>query len=377
MEPTTPQTPPEQPWQQQPQPHPQYNPPTAHEPAPLWPAPGPQLPPQPQQYQQPLQSQQPAAHKPGTPNNAIDIVWQWVTYGLWEWALVALSVFLSSTLTYFFVHSASSGYEFGMYSLAAVICLLPLAIFADRMYSKREPHEKHGFAAVVLVLNAIVVFLAVVGGLITAVVSVMSWIINGQFSADTKITVISSLVVALLGGLLFARIMKFARLERILRIFPLIITAVVIVTTIFAIAGPFRSLIGTRNDRLIEANIGTVSTAIDDFTTQNNRLPASLDDLTFNQPYQDGAKNLVKKKLVTYKHDSNTGSSYYGLTYQLCATFKKAKGNPASSSKDVFSASYQHGRGEQCYDLTAYGNYKDTTTPQYPDTTQYPDSFTQ
>lgn len=287
-----------------------------------------------------------------------EIVWQWICYALWGWTLFALSVFLSATLTYFLVKE-SAMHEVSAYSFAAVLVLFPMAFFVDRIYREREPAEKRGFAAVVLVLNALFVFLAFVAGVLATVVSLFWLVIHADVSPTMGTSILSSVVVTLLGGMLFARIVGFARIARYVKLFPLIVAGVVAVTSVLALAGPVRSMVATRSDRLIEDNLITVDTAIQDYATDNAKLPESLSDLSLKEPHQEGAKKLVDRKLVTYTPDTDSASSY-NMNYELCVTFSKAKGNGSTANNDTYGVASNHGKGKQCYSLSAYGDVNDT-----------------
>lgn len=295
------------------------------------------------------------------PSGATEIVWQWLTYGLWQGVLLILSFFLSSVFAYYFVHGNTSlGQEFSVYSLAAIICVTPLAFLVDRAYSKQEPAEKYGFASVVLVLNAVFVAVVLVGSLVALVVSVFWMILNAEMSSATTVSILTSLVVTALGLLLFTRIVGAPhRLKRILKLFPLIVVGVVALTSILSIAGPVRSFVSTRADRLIEDNITTLNSAIQTYATDHSRLPKSLDELSLTESSQSGAKKLVSRKVVTYKPD-DTSTDSYSLTYKLCVTFKKSKGTQEGGSfNSLYAVTYSHGSGEQCYDQSAYGSSLD------------------
>lgn len=291
---------------------------------------------------------------------ATDIVWQWISYALWGWTLVALSVFLSATLSYFLIKQ-SMAHEVSAYSFAAVLILLPMAFFVDRAYRRRELPEKHGFAAVVLVLHAVLVFLAMVGGVLTAAVSLFWLLINGDASPTAATSIISSLVVTVLGALLFVRIVRFPRIERLVAFFPLAVIAVAVITAGFAAAGPVRSLVSTRNDRLIEDNLHVIDTAIQNYASDKNKLPQSLKDLSLKDSYQEGAKKLVSRNMVAYTPSADSNAYY--MSYELCVTFSRAKGSGNTSHNDIYSAGMDHGKGKQCYDLNAYGT---GSTPDYP-----------
>jgi hypothetical protein len=312
--------------------------------------------------------------------HGIQIVWQLLTYSLWSWALTALIVLLVATLSYYMLHNEAD-YEFSIYAFAAVICLLPLAFFADKIYSRQEPEQKHGFAAVVMVLSAVFVFLTSLGGLITSVVTVFTLFVNPGDTETKQVIIASSLIVTTLGGMLFARILHSPKLRRLNRLFPLIAVGVTAIATVMAIAGPFRSEIAARNDKLLESNMQVVNDAVQDYARDNKRLPANLGDIKLDKSNQKDAKQLVAKNLVEYKvinasnpglgedldytytELSTTASRRQTGTYELCATFKKAKGEEYSerdSGYDDYGSSYisayYHPAGHHCYKLKAYFN---------------------
>lgn len=298
------------------------------------------------------------------PPKHTNVVLQWVSYALWELTIITLSVLLSSTLTYYLV-DISSGYTFVIYFLAALICLLPLAFFADRWYAKDEAEQKRGFSGVVMVLNAIIVFLATIAGLITAVVSTLSVFVNTQTSAATHITIISSLVVTMLGGLLFLRILNPPKFRTVCRAFRFIVVVIAGLTLIGVIAGPFRMQISTRNDRFIEANLPSIGSALYDYASQHRALPSSLNDLELGGAYNDDTRALIKKELVSYKPSTKItteNSTYQASTkyhYEICVTWQRAKGNQENlPQSDIYQVTERHASGAQCYDLQAevYGS---------------------
>lgn len=295
-----------------------------------------------------------------TPQKNTNVVLQWISYGLWEWTLVALSVLLSATLTYYLVDTRSA-YTFVVYFLAALLCLLPLAFFSDRWYAKSEPEQKHGFAGVVMVLNAVIVFLATIGGLITAVVSTLSVFVNTQTSAATHITIISSLVVTVLGLLLFVRILNPPKLQAFCRFFPMVVVAIAALTLIGVFAGPFKMQLNTRNDRFIEANVPAIELSVTNYVNDHRSLPSTLDELDLNSSYNADAKELVEKKLLRYTPNSKpqkkevdlqtTTTIYY---YELCMTWQRAKGDQDNlPKKDIYQITERHAAGDQCYELEA------------------------
>ena len=305
-------------------------------------------------------------------SSAVLVVKQWLTYGLWSWTLLSLSILLSSTLTYFIIKDQYD-YTFTLYVLAALVCLVPISYIVDRLYSKAEPEHKHGFAAVIMVIHAVLAFLISLGALITAVVTALTLITDASPTNSKYVVIASSLLIAILGMLFFARIMQPARLRPLSRGFPLIIVAVTIVVLVAAIAGPVKSEAANKQDRLVENNLDSVALAVDNYAQTNKHLPDSLSDVSFDNSYQQDARLLVTRNLVAYHTLSNTSNDVpdstvtstahpgvrlqIPLSYQLCVTYKHAKGS-GSTRNQISNSSYidtsSHPAGYQCYTLTTY-----------------------
>lgn len=351
---------PEQPYQPQPAATPPSPPPAPTAPPTEYPA-------------APAAAEPPKAH-------GVQIVWQLLTYALWSWALTALVVLLTATLSYYLLNS-DGDYEFSIYAFAAVICLLPMAFFADKIYARQEPEHKHGFAAVVMVLSAVLVFLASLGGLITAVVTIFTLFVNPGDTGTKQVVILSALIVTALGGMLFVRILNVPRLRRFVRLFPLIALAVTGLATVMAVAGPFRSEIAARNDKLLESHLPKVNQAIQDYARKNSRLPANLQDIDLSGAREKDAKYLVDKNLVEYKVVAATAPDTYETpnnrttttrnlsyrpgrqtgNYELCATFNKAKNDKYADSVNgrddygsTYISAYYHPAGRHCFKLRAY-----------------------
>ena len=302
-------------------------------------------------------------------STAVDIVWQWVSYGLWEWALISLSILLTVTFSYYLNTTDNSNYSWVVYVLATMLCLLPMAFIANKIFSKREIPQKHGFSAVVMVLNAVVVFLATIGGLIGLVISVLQIFVSSTPSPNTKIYIISSLIVVVLSAMLFIRIINPAKLSKFIRLFPYIVIAVAGIALILTIAGPFRSEISNRQDRLIEDNLPSLNNSIQDYVSTKGSLPESLSSLDLSN--QSGPKALVSQNLVSYQNLGPTNVNKYSYSttyaqptqssysYKLCATYKKAKksstyqGAVVDSVNSTYIDTSNHGAGQQCYTQTA------------------------
>ncbi|CAN5357100.1 hypothetical protein BH09PAT4_BH09PAT4_04400 [soil metagenome] len=308
-------------------------------------------------------------------SSTVELVWQWLTYGLWSWTLASLGILLTSTLAYFISSDTrNSDSSWLVYIIATTLCLLPISFVIDHVYSKHEPEHKRGFAAIILVIHAVLAFLVSVGSLITAVVTLLSLATDTSGDTAVKTTVIiSALLIALLGALFFVRIVRPPKLEIISRKFRLIVTAFAAVVIIAALVGPYVATIQAKSDRQLEAGLPGLNSAVQDYARDNKKLPGSLNDLTFSS-YQDEAESLVKNNLVSYTAKGSTASysTYSGRTlkYELCATYKKSKGSGSttrySSSSDYGSSyisTYSHPEGHTCYQQSVYISRSSTITP--------------
>lgn len=303
----------------------------------------------------------------GKPSNAVQIVWQWLTYSLWGWTLIVLGILLSATLAYFLAGRRDADYGFLAYTLAPLFVLLPLSVVADRIYRHQEPAQKHGFAAVIMVLHAVSVFLVSLGGLISSVIALFNIILEPGDRADKWVWLITSLVISGLGGLLFGRIIKPARLDKYTKLFPKVVIGISLITVVMAIAGPVRTDFAARADKLIEDNLSTVNSSIQDYARAKKQLPASLNDLTLRSK---DAQSLVGRNLVSYRVTSpmtqttTRSNSLYSYTststtgkYELCVTYKRAR-NPNDNTSyypesSTYISNYSHNAGRQCYNQTA------------------------
>ncbi|HET7630229.1 MAG TPA: hypothetical protein VFK03_02545 [Candidatus Saccharimonadales bacterium] len=125
-----------------------------------------------------------------------------------------------------------------------------------------------------------------------------------------------------------------------------------------------------RDDKLIESQLNTLSSAISSYSRSKYKLPGDLKDLNLN----GDAKQLVDKNLVAYKAESSstytvptntqprTGASItqarQTFRYQLCVTYKHESRNYGSYSfsynydeYETYPQTYDHPAGEVCYKL--------------------------
>lgn len=292
------------------------------------------------------------------------MVLQWLTYAFWGWTVLGLSV-LTATIVASFVSGAETG-GFTPYGTAVVLVLLPIAFICDSFYIKKEPENKHGAEAAIMVIHAVIFAIFGVGALIAAVISVITMFVNSGDNSTSITALISSLIISVFYVLTLARTLNPKKFRFVGKSYRFVMILSVGVIAILGLVGPFARERATRDDRLISSNLQTINRSIADYAQDNEKLPESLSDLSL-----DGdAKTVVSRDLIEYKPESkesdydldNYGSRYrtnYGSTYkyQLCVTYKaEKKGYDSrigldSDEYETYINAYSYPKGDVCYKL--------------------------
>lgn len=312
----------------------------------------------------------PVSVKHTTSPAALEVIWQWLSYASWMWVIGLLGFLTAAVLQHFLVgNNETYGMSEGIiYLVVATAIVTPIAFFVDRTYSRIEPTEKHGFAAVVLALHSVVAFLAFVGVSIAALVALVSMLT--EVSKDTKeswVFIISMVVVAKLIALLFICMTKSTRLDWTAKYFRIGVAALAAILVLIAVVGPVRSSINHRTDRFIERSLPALSGQVSMYVQQNKKLPAKLQDITFNE-YEKDAKLLANKGIVELKDGGMTEETVGGIEpaiypapmtrnkvqrYELCVDYRYPKGDakvPGNNSKDsTYIDTSSHPNGKVCY----------------------------
>ncbi|MEO8691360.1 MAG: hypothetical protein ABI397_01085 [Candidatus Saccharimonas sp.] len=313
------------------------------------------------------------------PTTSSSITLQWLTYALWGWFVVAMIWLVGTVLSYFFDKSDSIVSDLTAtvtYPLTAVVVLLIGAGVVDFLYTKRENMNKTGVEAAVKAGHLVLYILCAVGLLLSLIFFFVQTAIDGESPVNTA-TFVSTIVIGLvLYAVLIARVVFIRKFKRL----PLLATGffavVTVVFLIAGIAGPIANSISTKQDRTIEAALPSLSNMISDYTDKNQKLPASLSDLTVDGTTDKNVKTALDKNLIEYKANSKAADTLYGSMatyyYQLCVDYKDAgKSIPITASPadqkstgqaaDVYSpypSTYGHGSGHQCYnvEVDSYGS---------------------
>lgn len=291
-------------------------------------------------------------------SSALEIVLQWVTYFFWLVTITLTSTIIGATLAYFITDT--SDIDWVAYTVAPLIILLILSFFADKYYRRIEPTKKIGFSAVVMVINAVFVCLLSIGALIVSLISLTTIITDPGGVEARVVTFLTSLIVAIMTALLFARIANTAKLHVLANKYWLIMLVIVLATLFFAITGPFINKIQRRADSLIENNYSKIINEVSSYTRENKKLPDSLKDLELS----DGAREAVDSGKISYKKvqepvDMTTDDIYYRLgdtskkaEFELCVDWDYERKGFDSSLYNGKRSYYggAHKSGEECYE---------------------------
>lgn len=292
---------------------------------------------------------------PATPATPSTLILQWLTYSFWGLTILALSV-LTFIVIYNLINHSESG-SASLYTLAAIIVLLPISLVCDFLYQKREPHKKTGASAAILAIHAVIFALFGIGVLITGLFAIVQLIVDANSAAETDSAIarlVSSLIVTVLYGLVFVRTLNpFKKIRFFPKIHAIVMGVVILTFAVLAFIGPFALQLATKQDRLIDSNISYIANAIERQAERSNALPDSLQDIGSTS---EGGQQLIDEELVTYKPeqpDPRTGN----LRYQLCTTYA-AKDSNRYNSYNESRNDYQtyldttgHKKGDVCYKL--------------------------
>lgn len=314
------------------------------------------------------------------------LILQWLTYAFWGWTLLALWMLTQLTLSYF-ISGRSESDEFGdsgiiAYSLAALIVLFIISIICDIFYRKFEPEVKKGASMVIMLLHTVLFALCGVGFVIGAVFVGISMVISTGDGSGKLPMLITAIIMAILYGATLLRVIRPRAIKHIVALYWVVMTLVVISMTVLGIFGPTVATQMTKNDRLIESNLATVSQGINEYVREEERLPQDLSQVKNGlASYDDGAKTLIESGLVRYTQKGRVGVTDELLNtlgvadertaleqgdvipafqYELCVTYKKAdsggvRGSGMEDEMSTYPETTGHPAGDVCYTLRTSG----------------------
>jgi len=293
-------------------------------------------------------------------NSAGVIVLQWLTYAFWGWLILGLLWLMGVVLSNAILGESTN--ESVPYAIAASLVLLPLAFFCDFFYRKHEPVKKAGAAMVIMVIHAVLFAVLGILSLIVTVFIGIDMLINTPRSSDGQTV---ALLVAGFAALLyvgaFLRTLNPFKGKKPAVSYGILMAVLTVILLGLAVAGPVVNSIASRGDRTIEQSLPRVQTSIEEYINENKKLPATLNEVTFNDTE---ANELVQDNKVEYKAvgtvdkaslTSDTNTTY---RYELCVDYKAAKNNEntrrtnsPSASYSTYLSTYSHDAGRTCYKL--------------------------
>ncbi len=294
----------------------------------------------------------PQAAQKGQSSSGGVLVLQWLTYAFWFWFAVSTS-WLAGVVINFFVAGNTGSYEWGSvlaYPLASVVIMLGIALVTDFFYAKHEPAKKLGGANVIMLLHVVPFVLIAIGALVTIVFALLNMLLNSDPIASTdgplQVMLVALVVVVLLG--LAATRAFFGSKPRVRLLARAAFIVVAVGFIVAGVAGPALEAVRTKDDRLIEQALPSLSSDIRDYVNEHNKLPAALSDVTYDESsYSAGAvQKLIDSKLVTYKANtlpsSNSSYSPSDIRTQLCVDSPTAGVcSPDSTNSDTKRFYYQ------------------------------------
>jgi len=308
------------------------------------------------------------------------MVLQWLSYAFWGWFGVAMSWLSGVTIAYSISGNSSDLTGALAYPLASVIVMFLLAVAADLFYARREPAQKSGGANAIMLVHVVLFVLIAVGAAVTALFSLISMALNTDPTSGTDGQVIAawtSLVVIVIFGLTAVRAMFGGRKKKIRIIHWAVMTALALGMIGASLFGPVVGAQLTKDDRIIEEGLPTLSTTINQYVTDKDKLPATLADANEASSSSTAAStSLVTRNIVKYTPNvkAATTDDYYnsGTTskslsfqktyyYELCVTYKAAKkasglyydtSSVSSGKYTSYLSISSHPKGEVCYKLS-------------------------
>lgn len=310
------------------------------------------------QSQQPIVPIQPAEII--APSPPLTLILQWLTYAFWITSTISV-VILTGLVAYYFLSGGKDSGSAIAYSIAAVLSFVTFAIICDLLYIKREPAQKTKGASALMIVHAVIFALGGVGALFTIIFNLVS-LITGESSSysypynnyNTTVNILSALSGLVFCIILFFRTIAIKWVFGLRKIIVIVLTALSLLLVGLGVFGPVVSSVAGKDDKLIENNLSSISSGINDYISAKNMLPSDLSVLSL----QGSAKDLASSSKVTYKPEISSDYSY--LRYQLCTTYKNADTSisySATKSADEYSTyadTSGHPAGNVCYKLEYY-----------------------
>ncbi len=134
--------------------------------------------------------------------------------------------------------------------------------------------------------------------------------------------------------------------------FAIAIVTVLSLVLLAAVIWPLNEQRDKSVDRVIDADLSSISQSVDEYYSENGRLPDEIEDLELG----DDTEARISKYSYSFDKDSSR-------SYKLCAVFKTDTTQSDDDGTDlpIYSSFYEaqrtHAAGLDCYDYEVYGYY--------------------
>ncbi len=343
-----------------------------------------------------VKQEQPQAATPAEPvaaaakTNPGLLVLQWLVYAFWGWSALATSWLAVMAISFLF-DADKAGHMFDVtiaYALAATVVLYLIALVSDIFYLKHEPAQKTGGTMVIMIIHAVIFALFGIGWLIAAVFGGVQLLIGDSDELNGTLAFITTaLLMTVVYGATLLRTLRPAGRTLIPRIYWIAMTVLVVALVVVASVGPAARVRLAKADEQIEQGLPNISSAISSYTAENDKLPASLDDI--KSELRGDALEIVDAGKVRYTpkekltssasarelaRDDNSNVRVPPISqdedpvyhYELCATYAteseyydEDRPYPAIGrvGYETTPDTYNHPAGEVCYDLQTGYSY--------------------
>lgn len=313
------------------------------------------------------------------------MVLQWLTYAFWWWFAAAATWLAGSVVHALIVGGKPSEFDSNTLAIPAVTMIVTLvaAVVVDTLYSRYEPIHGGRAARLLQSVHGVIFGVTILGIIITIAYNTFGAAFGASYTLDGRnVALVTALISLVIYGLVMVRVMFPITRSKVRIILMAVMAAIAIALLAFALSGPAAKARDARNDTLLESALPALAEKINQYAKDEKKLPASLDDIDFNEDSSsyssyndDKAKDVIKRNLVKYTANTEAkraSSSSYSSTsrysqsssnvryYKLCVTYKTVKKSSASygsyyddedSSSTTTPNTRSHDKGEKCYDL--------------------------
>jgi len=221
-----------------------------------------------------------------------------------------------------------------------------IAVVCDIFYAGAEKkHAKSGGTNVIMIIHAVLFALFGIGALITAVFGFVSLLLaDSSDTSGSVASIISGIIIFVIYGATLLRTLRPRWLPKVTALYWIFMSVAIVASVAAGIIGPAAQARQQNQDAVVEEGLPGLASAINTYTSENSKLPASLDDLESlnDYDYDSSARKLVDENKVEFKPgdrllsvqtfnlgsgSDSSGSQLGGANpviyhYELCVNYK-------------------------------------------------------